>query len=146
MVVADKKADLKPSRDFVRIIYALTIMGVIYAYPVVTCDRLYIDDLRRSVMGVAEWEGVGRPTASILMALLNFQYPFFEGLTIIDLSPLPQIISLALLIYSASRLSIDINKKTPFLLGAATVFPIIGSPFYLENISYQNKIKYKQII
>ena len=116
--------------EFIRLASMLAFISLIYAFPVITTERLYIDDLRRSILGIAEWEGVGRPMASILMALINFQYPDFDSLRIIDLSPLPQVMALGLLVIAAACLSFSINGNKASWLSALSVFPIIGSPFF----------------
>ena len=122
---------------FRRIFLILLGLGVAYALPLFFDDRYYLDDLGRSIHGYAEWQFDGRPFASIFTALLNFKSPIFGQEHLFDTSPLPQIMGLAALALAATILCINLFGRESDFYSALVVFPIIGSPFFLQNLSYK---------
>lgn len=122
---------------FRRIFLILLGLGLVYTMPLFFDDRYYLDDLGRSIHGYAEWELDGRPFASLVTALLNFKSPVFGQEHLFDISPLPQIMGLVALAMAATILCINLFGKSSDFYSALVVFPIIGSPFFLQNLSYK---------
>jgi Glucosyl transferase GtrII len=122
---------------FKRIFLILLGLGLAYALPLFFDDRYYLDDLGRSIHGYAEWQFDGRPFASIFTALLNFKSPIFGQEHLFDISPLPQIMGLAALALAATILCINLFGRASDFYSALVVFPIIASPFFLQNLSYK---------
>ncbi len=122
---------------FKRIFLILLALGLAYALPVFFDDRYYLDDLGRSIHGYAEWQYDGRPFASIFTALLNFKSPIFGQEHLFDSSPLPQIMGLVALVLAAAILCVNLFGRDANFYSALVVFPIIGSPFFLQNLSYK---------
>jgi Glucosyl transferase GtrII len=116
-------------------------MGLVYSFPIWLADRYYIDDLRRSITGLTLWEDAGRPFASWLTSIANFQYPWkatlLDAHVLVDTGPLLQILSIAILAVGATLLGLRIFDQTIHSSMVFVVFPIIGSPFLLENLSYR---------
>ena len=122
---------------FRRIFLILLGLGLAYALPLFFDDRYYLDDLGRSIHGYAEWQFDGRPFASIFTALLNFKSPIFGQEHLFDISPLPQIMGLVALALGATILCVNLFGRASDFYSALVVFPIIGSPYFLQNLSYK---------
>ena len=115
-------------------------MGVIYCFPIWLADRYYNDDLLRSIRGYADWGDAARPFTSWLTSIFNFQYPWmakFHSSVLVDTGPLLQLLAVAILAFGATLLGAIILTQPLRLPTALVVFPIIGSPFLLENLSYK---------
>jgi hypothetical protein len=97
--------------------------------PIILANRLYIDDLGRSIEGYFRWQTDGRPLATWLVYLLNL------GAPAINVFPLYQIFSAAILAGAALILSelFQEERSTALALG---VLPLMAQPYYLENVSY----------
>ncbi len=99
-------------------------------WPILRADRFYIDDLGRSLSGYLGWGKDGRPLSNVVMEVLNL------GTPLTDLSPLPQLLCLAIFAYLAvavaKRFDIPGVWRAPLI-----VAPMIASPFFLENLSYK---------
>jgi Glucosyl transferase GtrII len=122
---------------FKRIFLILFGLGLAYALPLFFDGRYYLDDLGRSIHGYADWQLDGRPFASIFTALLNFKSPIFGQEHLFDISPLPQIMGLVALSLAATILCFNLFGKASDFYSVLVVFPIIGSPFFLQNLSYK---------
>lgn len=113
---------------------AFSLLGILYALPIWTAERFFLDDLGRALHGSTDWSHGGRPLADFIYHLLFFGRP------VADISPLPQLVGLVLLATAAALLSLQLFPKgagyrpLPAILVA---FPIIGSPFFLENLAYK---------
>ena len=93
----------------------------------------YVDDIYRSQSGVIGWKGLGRPLAELVMLLLNFNLTHYF---IVDLSPLPLILSGLVLSVSVFQLINYFGIKWE----AAAVLPflfIIFNPFFIHNLAYK---------
>lgn len=122
---------MKSANLYVCSFYYVLAMSFVYFTPLIMSDIFYIDDIGRSIYGYSDWVYNGRPLADIVMIMLSFGSP------IMDISPLPQILSIislcacsVLLIKSISN---EYNKTFIFFSSMA----LISNPFYLENISYK---------
>ena len=45
----------------------LSIISLLYVFPIILANRYYNDDLSRSLMGLTGWSGDGRPVTEYLM-------------------------------------------------------------------------------
>lgn len=115
----------------------LLVLSLLYALPLILDGRYYLDDLPHAMNGLTLWEQDGRPLASIVSSLASFQIPSFTGPALSDISPLPQILALAALAYAAARLARALFNGTPDVWQCLVVFPLIASPFMLQNLSYK---------
>ncbi|MDF7473915.1 glucosyltransferase domain-containing protein [Proteus mirabilis] len=116
---------------YIRCFYYLMAIAFVYYIPLILSDLFYIDDIGRSIYGYANWIYNGRPLADIIMITLSFGSP------IIDLSPLPQVLSVIILCACVIFLikSISNDNRVSFIIIASTALLI--NPFYLENMSYK---------
>ena len=117
--------------------WLLLVLGLAYALPIMLDGRYYLDDLSRAMTGLTLWETEGRPLASILSSLISFSWPSFEGPALRDTSPIPQILGVVALAYGAALLARKLFPDGVGLTQALVVFPVIGSPFTLQNLSYK---------
>jgi len=108
---------------------SFALLGLVLL-PIWFADRYHLEDWRRLLDGSFGWSGEGRPFTELLMRVLNLGNP------LMDLSPLPQIGAIALLSYNAVLISRKFSIKPP-LVAALAAFPIGGSPFFLENLSFR---------
>ncbi len=115
----------------------LFVLSLLYALPLFLDGRYYLDDLPHAMNGLTLWEQDGRPLASIISSLASFQIPSFTQAALIDNSPLPQILGLAALAFAAARLARTLFDAPPNPWQCLVVFPIIASPFMLQNLSYK---------
>jgi hypothetical protein len=125
---------------FLRLFLVLFCMGVVYCFPIWLADRYYNDDLLRSIRGYTDWGDAARPFASWLTSIFNFQYPWmakFHSSVLVDTGPLLQILAVAILAFGATLLGMVILNQPLRFSTVLVVFPIIGSPFLLENLSYK---------
>jgi hypothetical protein len=115
----------------------LFVLSLLYALPLFFDGRYYLDDMPHAMNGLTLWEQDGRPLASIISSLLSFQIPSFSAPALMDIAPLPQILAVAALAYAASRLARALFNEPPELWQCLVVFPLIASPFMLQNLSYR---------
>lgn len=119
----------KDSRLFLSVLVA---MLSVYVLPIILADRLYIDDILRSQLGYTFWSPNGRPLADLVMSGLSF-----FGSNIVDLSPLPLLIALAVFSLCA-LLYVKANIADMGAIPSAVImFFVIANPFLLENLSYK---------
>lgn len=102
----------------------------LYAMPLFFFGGYYIDDLIRSLNGNTDWLANGRPLAELFMSVLFF------GNKMIDISPIPQFISLLVVGITITLLSARYFKDR-YLVGVLVFLPLWVSPFFLQNISYK---------
>lgn len=102
-------------------------MAIIFAV-----GKLYLDDNARLMDGYYGWENEGRPLASLVIYILNF------GKILTDISPLSQLIAIALAVGSCSIIGRDVLKKSPVVSAIATsplfIFPFLFRIFHLDLI------------
>lgn len=106
-------------------------LSIIYSAGILLTGRLYIDDLGRSLYGYTAWGYDGRPLSDFIMSALNF------GTPILDLSPLYQILSMAVLSFSLAVFGRKYFPERGVIVSAFALFLLIATPFYIENISYK---------
>lgn len=125
---------LKFNKEDKKIFFFLLGMSIAYAFPIMISNRLYIDDLTRSLYGNTGWSSDGRPLASLIMKLINVGGP------LLNLAPLIQLLSLiilalALTCYAKYNFK-EVVKGGPVLF-TCSLFGVIGNPFFIENLSYK---------
>lgn len=110
------------------IIFSICI-SVIYSFPFLLSNHLFIDDMGRNLYGYG-WNNDGRFLATALMKLLSL------GVVVTGIFPYSTILSCMAFFSSCYILTSQTSKFTQQtnLLIASTVF---FSPFILENISYR---------
>ena len=113
------------------IFYILLALSVMYIAPIILADRLYLDDLGRSLKGYTAWNNNGRPLAELVMIALNF------GAPVSDISPLTQLLGVVFLVYCLCKMQENIFKSDSNLLSACVLFFCIANPFLLQNISFK---------
>jgi Glucosyl transferase GtrII len=106
--------------------YLLAILG-----PILLADRYCNDDLVRSLLGNYGWNNAGRQLANYLMRALQF-----GASRAIDISPLPQLIAIAILSWIALLLS-NRFAIASIALAVLVAIPIGAQPFFLENLAYK---------
>ncbi len=95
-----------------------------------TNHRLYIDDIGRSMRGYAMWWDLGgRPLADLFITIINLGSP------LVNTFPLPQLISISLLVVAGICLARAFGVESR-LMAALCTLPLAGQPYYLENMSY----------
>ena len=115
----------------------LLVLSLLYALPLLFDGRYYLDDLPHAMNGLTLWEQDGRPLASLVSSLASFQLPSFTGPALLDISPLPQILGLAALAFAASKLARALFNAPADVWRCLVVFPLVASPFMLQNLSYR---------
>ncbi|MDR0828267.1 MAG: glucosyltransferase domain-containing protein [Desulfovibrio sp.] len=108
-------------------LFALYCLGL---FAILRADRLYLDDMGRSLYAYADWDEAGRPLADLLSGL------FFLSPGPVDASPFTQILAAALLTLAVLTLCRALSiPLSPFVLAACLPFGL--SPYGLENLSYR---------
>ncbi len=106
------------------------VANIILFFGLLTHDRIYIDDIGRSISGYfINWYEVGRPLSDVFLYLVHLGYPF------VNISPLPQILSIFIVSVGCVSLSKCYSIKSPFVAAVCTL-PIAGQPYFLQNMSY----------
>lgn len=106
-------------------------MLLLYVLPIMGSNRYYIDDIGRALDGYTDWGYNGRPLVDILMSALSFGFP------LVDISPLTQIMAIALLGYILSMYASKYFSSRHYLTVGVTVSLLAMTPFMLENWSYR---------
>lgn len=106
------------------------LLTIAYLFPLLTSGHYYADDLLHSVTGYTPWNSNGRPLSNGLSHLI------MAGGLLSDIAPLTQVLGAATISASIVFLSIRISKSG-IVLPILALFPIISSPYYLENWSYR---------
>lgn len=112
--------------------FALTIMYSIYVLPILLANRLYQDDLSRSLLGVTGWNNDARPLTEKIITWLC------GGSPINDVHPLPILLSVLLLAYTITLYTKRYLPADSSVLSAVCIgFLVIANPFLLSNLSYR---------
>ncbi len=105
------------------------LISVLSLFSLIQANVLYLDDFFRVFSGNPLWERDGRPLSSLASKALQLGRP------LTDISPLPQILSLAL--YSLSSIYLGkifrVNNLVFLSLGGIA---FVLNPFNLQNFSY----------
>lgn len=113
-------------------VFMITLsMLFLYVLPIMGSGRYYIDDIGRALDGYTDWGYNGRPLVDIIMSAISFGSP------LVDISPLTQIMAIALLGYTLSMYASKYFTDSNHLTVGITVSLFAVSPFLLENWSYR---------
>lgn len=107
---------------------AIVIISLAYVTPIVLTGGLYIDDIGRSLTGLA-WMHDGRVLTSAFMILLSGGYP------VTDIFPIGNFASSLLIALSGFTIAKSFGINTRSLVPISLL--ILFSPFMLENLSYR---------
>ena len=111
------------------VLFALLFLLILF--PILRADRYYNDDVARAITGFYGWDINGRPLATLVMRLLQFNLRH-----LVDISPLPQIGAIVVLSAIGVLIARRYRLGSPWL-AALVSFPLGAQPFYLENLSYR---------
>jgi len=111
------------------ILFALLLLLVLL--PILRADRYFSDDVARAITGFYGWDLNGRQLTTLVMRLLQFNLS-----QLVDISPLPQILAIAVLATTGALIARRYRIESPWL-AALIAFPLGAQPFYLENLSYR---------
>ena len=114
-----------------RLFFSLTALYVIYTLPIFLANRLYQDDLSRSLYGVTGWMNDARPLTELLLRWLG------GGRPLGNVSPLPLLLSVLLLAYTLTLYGKRYLSAGQFLPALVIGFCVIANPFFLSNLSYK---------
>jgi hypothetical protein len=109
----------------------LACLYVFVLLPIVRADRLYNDDVKRSLFGRTGWDSNGRPLTTLLMKVLQCY-----DHALVDISPFTQLAAVAVLVWTGVLVARRFCRLSP-VAAALVVFPLGAQPFFLENLSYK---------
>jgi hypothetical protein len=118
-----------PSKINFDIFWSCFLANILLFFGLLTRDRLYIDDIGRSMYGNLGWTDAGRPLADIFTKIIQLGTPLNNSF------PLPQIISIFMISLTCTLLAQKYSIKSPIIAAICTL-PLAGQPYYLENMSY----------
>ena len=98
-------------------------------FTIFTSGYLYLDDRNRVINNFTGWRDQGRPLADALF------YLFKVNGVVVDITPIPQIISIILLSLSIVLLS-EIGSSNKYRKALCSL-SIFTTPFFIQNISYR---------
>ncbi len=140
MIFAKEETE-KRIRENLRYFILLFALFTMAFYPIFRANIEYVDDAQRKFTGVVGYEYFSRFISSFLSKLIN------THTYLADISPLPQLIAIAVLSISAIcllRVFWAKNEKIPFIAIIA-VLSIGINPYFLECISYKFDAPYMAI-
>ncbi|MFC5743114.1 glucosyltransferase domain-containing protein [Dyella tabacisoli] len=108
-----------------------TVYLLLVLYPILRADRYNNDDLMRALWGPYIWIDNGRPLSALVMRALEF-----NAAQLVDISPLPQLLAIALLAWTGVLIAQRYAIRS-LSLGVMIALPLGAQPFFLENISYR---------
>jgi hypothetical protein len=105
------------------------LISVLFCFSLIQANVLYIDDIRRVLEDDPGWENDGRPLASLASITIELGKP------LTDISPLPQILCLALYSLSSVYLGKVFGVNNLVFLSLSGIAFVLN-PFNLESFSY----------
>ena len=101
----------------------------LFVLPLLLANQYYIDDMGRASIGYTKWGVDGRPIADIVMSMLNL------STRMVDLAPLPLLLSVALLAISLSLYRNEFigANKWGFLIPLS----LLANPAIISMFSYR---------
>ncbi|HGG8838781.1 TPA: glucosyltransferase domain-containing protein, partial [Enterobacter hormaechei subsp. xiangfangensis] len=108
----------------------LSLIIIAFYLPFLLSDLPFRDDLSRTYWGFVGLSQLGRPLADIAYSLVGFGY---EG---VNLSPMPKIIALSLLLSSAIFSYRKLFNSTG-VTGLLSLSIFFANPFIIQNFAYQ---------
>ena len=107
------------------------ILSVIYVFPIIHADYLYIDDQWRSLLLVDDlWRKQGRLFAQLLYGALTFTD------SMPNIFPLPLLLSMVAISFAMRSLVFYVYADVSFSK-CLVVLPLLCSPFFLGSLTYQ---------
>lgn len=103
----------------------------LFVFPILYANIYYYDDISRAKDTFLGWEAVGRPLASVTLALFNLN----QG-GLLDVSPLPLLLSLVILAASIIIIAKGVFGEYTFK-SLVTSSVCIISPLLLQNLAYR---------
>lgn len=102
------------------------------AYTPFVFDRIYfIDDITRSIKGYFGWIGLGRPLTELIAMVLTTNTQ-----TLADVTPLPQLLSIIILLAAAMLLVRNLNER--ITLGTTLIsLTAVVNPLIFSNMLYR---------
>lgn len=115
------------SEASVRFLIFLAILGL-FLYPILHGNFWYLDDYYRSIENELAFTETGRFFAQFIFIILNATSKAY------NLAPIPQILSIVILSFSLSILSLkwSLNRTSSVL----SLSLIVCTPFFLQNLSF----------
>ncbi len=111
--------------------YISLIISTLFVYPLINAGVYYIDDIPRSQTGYVGWFRLGRPLSEYIYTILSL------GQNIaIDVSPLPQILSILVMAWCINKLSHSFFEERTFTTIAISSLSFV-SPLFLHNVAYK---------
>lgn len=122
----------KLDKKHLSVYFKLLVISLLYVLPIIIANVCYNDDMARTLYGLTGWNGDGRPLGEMLIKLLC------GGEPIVDIAPLPLILSIAVLsyalvVYARSYLDFISNEYVQVVLLAT----VLMNPFAMSNLSYR---------
>ncbi|MFL7964026.1 glucosyltransferase domain-containing protein [Pseudomonas kielensis] len=113
------------------VLFFFVVVSLVYIFPFVHADYTYVDDSWRSLLLWGEaWRAQGRVLLEIFIKFLAFNNAS------INIFPLPLLIATFAISLAMTRLTFWFFSQ-PRLASCLVVLPILCSPFFLGNITYQ---------
>lgn len=114
-----------------RIVVVFCTAVLLFVYPIVQADYPYGDDVPRGLLlGEELWKTQGRWFMQLFQTVASFNSHS------INVFPLPLLMMLPVLVFALVALSRHYFPN-PCLLDCQVVLPLLYSPFFLGNLSYQ---------
>ena len=108
----------------------LLSLSAIFMLPIVNANIYYVDDISRAQTNFLGWSGLGRPVSDILFMMFSLGH---RG---VDVSPLPQILSIFINAITSYTLLKCISKENTINSILISVIPL-ASPLYIQNMIYR---------
>lgn len=118
-------------RDSKDVFWFFLILSLVYVFPIIHADYLYIDDQWRSLLLVDDaWRRQGRVFAQLLYGAMTFT-PSMPSIF-----PLPLLVSVVAIAWAMKSLVFYLYVEVDFSK-CLVVLPLLCSPFFLGNLTYQ---------
>lgn len=106
-------------------------LSVVYVFPIIHADYLYIDDQWRSLLLVDDlWRKQGRVFAELLYGAMTFTS------SMPNIFPLPLLVSMIAIAWAMRSLVFYLYVEVDYSK-CLVVLPLLCSPFFLGNLTYQ---------
>lgn len=120
------------NRFLVRAALGLGVVYLVAISAIVRSNFYYVDDLGRALWGYSEWETYSRYISVGLSKILH------GSSYLTDISPLPQLLAVAVMAISSVMVIVVLTQKRRFpLFCLVAVIPVGLSPYFLECFSYK---------
>lgn len=127
----DKILALVTSPKFVKIFFSCFAIVIVAYIALLRSNYDFADDTKRIISGHKSWVGASRYVSEILSVFLHTNF------YLNDISPLSQLISIAVLVFAALVLCYSFNDQKFTVPALASCLLFTVSPYYFENLSYK---------